>query len=903
MLLVIPFPGQIASAGTVWKEGPEEFADGQRENLNLGPEGLNLSMPNEPVLYNWMNVSPPKSPSDRFGSAMDYDSRLGKGVMFGGAHDNWYTNDTWTYDLDTNIWTRKDPADAPEIRESHTMAYDSATGEFVMFGGFGRRKLTDTWTYNLSTNTWKNPNPATGPGERANSCIIYDSTHDKMILFGGFNAREVFGDTWTYNPSTNEWKNMTPSIAPSARWGHAMVYDRAHGVVVLFGGKNGDVYLNDTWTYNLSTNTWTEMNPLILPPARAQSTMVYNCAQEVGILFGGGCKNDQCDTCDLCDTWTYNLSTNSWTNITPSTSPPARGECAMFYDSPNNAVVVFGGFGDQNNWSDTWTLSFNSGTSSAHGSYISAPHDTGGSAYFGTTSWEADVPANATLRFQFRSADTEQNLTKKNFLGPAGTSASYYQISGQRLNPMNNGTRWFQYQAYFATDDINHNPLLRGVTVNYNLLHSIDLLSPSGGDNWTGLHNITWSSADKDNDTLAFDLYLENETAKFPLANDLRNETRKWSWNTDTIPNGTYWIRLTARDDNSSIPLSIDATSGKFRIQHPAPPPVNHLPHITLISPSDNSFRATNTAHLLWLGADPDNDPLTYTVNYSDRPFSQGAIKSQATTSEFLDLSNLFDNTTYYWTVDASDGRSNGTDIPTEIWSFTIRLPPANIPVRFTSTPSTIAWVGREYTYNLTSIDEDGDIPSYTLISTHSNVTLDSSTGKLRWTPSTSDIGNHTITVQVADSRGSTDNQTFTITVIDIPPIIPPKCAITYPANGTTVKGTMQVLGTASNGSLALSAIKIRMDNGAWTAVVGLENWTFTINTAKLARGNHRIEAKAFAANLSSETASIDLTVSNPEPSVSTGGNQWCLPAGIVAVMAGIAVLILLRKKIATTNR
>jgi hypothetical protein len=295
---------------------------------------------------------------------------------------------------------------------------------------------------------------------------------------------------------------------------------------------------------------------------------------------------------------------------------------------------------------------------------------------------------------------------------------------------------------------------------------------------------------------------------------------------------------------------------------------------------------------------------LTYTVQYSDHPFSQAPTTNITTTSSFLDLSNLADNSTYYWTVSASDGKANSTDVPTEIWSFTIRLPPANIPVRFTSIPDTTAWVGTEYTYNLTSIDEDGDIPIFSISSAPATMSLDSSTGKLRWTPTTSDIGNHTISVRVSDGRGSTDNQTFTITVKDvpIPPVVPPKCAITYPANGTTINGTIQIQGTASNGSFPLSIIKVRIDNGTWSTAVGLEKWTFSLNAANLAKGSHRIEAKAFAANLSSETASADFTVRKPEPAVSSGGNPWCLPAVMVAVVAGMAGLILLRKKKAARN-
>jgi hypothetical protein len=275
------------------------------------------------------------------------------------------------------------------------------------------------------------------------------------------------------------------------------------------------------------------------------------------------------------------------------------------------------------------------------------------------------------------------------------------------------------------------------------------------------------------------------------------------------------------------------------------------------------------------------------------------------TVSEYLDLTNLTDKTTYYWTVDATDRINNHTDVPAEIWSFTVNLPPVippiNHPPRITSTPPTILWVGIEYTYNLTSTDEDGDIPSYSITSGPPTMTLDSSTGRLRWTPKASDIGNHTISVHVTDGRGSFDNQTFTIEVLDIPvpPTIAPYCAITYPANGSRVNGTIQVRGTAVNGSRPLSAIKVRIDHGTWSVATGLENWTLTLNTVKLMRGSHRIEALAFAANLSSDTASVDFIVNNPEPPVSSGGNPWCLSATIIVIVgAGIAIVILLRKRV-----
>ena len=84
-------------------------------------------------------------------------------ILFGGEneHQRKLYDDTWAYHLETNTWTELDPDAPPSERGWHAMAYSTAAGQIVLFGGGpSRQQYTDeTWIYNPAANTWTNIPP------------------------------------------------------------------------------------------------------------------------------------------------------------------------------------------------------------------------------------------------------------------------------------------------------------------------------------------------------------------------------------------------------------------------------------------------------------------------------------------------------------------------------------------------------------------------------------------------------------------------------------------------------------------------------------------------------------------------------------------------------------------------
>lgn len=191
-----------------------------------------------------------------------------------------------------------------------------------------------------------------GPSSRAFHDMAYDRASNRIILFGGYHEGHT-AETWVYDVDNNTWHDMNPLNAPSGREAYGLAYDAKSALVILFGGYTTDEKDNDeTWAYDLNANTWTDMKPTTSPPARLAGRLAYDPRVDRVILFGGGNVNRGLYN----DTWAYALGANAWTRRTPATAPPARAYHTMAYDEESGRVVLFGGelYADGPGTNDTW---------------------------------------------------------------------------------------------------------------------------------------------------------------------------------------------------------------------------------------------------------------------------------------------------------------------------------------------------------------------------------------------------------------------------------------------------------------------------------------------------------------------------------------------------------------------
>ena len=349
--------------------------------------------------------------------AMVYYPLLDRLIMFGGFDGALDGNDTKRLDFASGNWENLGLARAPERRSGHAMVYVESQNRIMLYGGYsGIQKFTNVWMYDPAGSVWNTLTSISSPGGRKQHAMAYDPPSGKVVLFGGRGDSGVQGDTWIYDPSTSQWTNPAASPSPSPREGSSMVYDAKGGKLLMFGGKDaGGNYLGDLWEYNVTANTWTQITTAHAPPARWKAGCAYcNRGEAVVMAYGAGASQ-------FSDLWVY----------------PAYRDAGIFISSKwDTGMSLLGaGLKDALDYEKIW--------------------------------WNGTGPLGSLL-FQLRSASTEAGLDSAQWYGPTGPS-DFYDVPGTDVNPvhMGAGARWIQYQMYVNTSNPGETPVLEDITITY----------------------------------------------------------------------------------------------------------------------------------------------------------------------------------------------------------------------------------------------------------------------------------------------------------------------------------------------------------------------------------------------------------------------------------------------------
>lgn len=332
---------------------------------------------------------------------------------------------------------------------------------------------------------------------------------------------------------------------------------------------------------------------------------------------------------------------------------------------------------------------------------------------------------------------------------------------------------------------------------------------------------------DADGDTLAFAL----EKAPLGLSIDPLRGTLRWNPQVEQIGEQVVEVRV-------SDPAGASATQ-RFSVtvrSSQLAPQITSSPITT--ATVDRNYRYAVRA------TDPEGRGLRYTLVSSSGDMSidgSGLLRWQPTAAELGQVNVV---------VRVTDEQGASTD---QAFPITVSSTTTNRPPRITSTPILGATLQTLYQLQVTAEDPDGDALRFGFLEVPAGMTIDESSGLIRWTPDQAGIGR--VTVLVQDAGGGDAEQSFEVVVgsTNTAPVITSRPEASISA-GATYRYDVQARDTDAD------PLRIELQSGP--AGMQIDNFgRISWLTSTADAGTHRVRVMASDGRGGSATQEFDLTV------------------------------------------
>lgn len=362
-----------------------------------------------------------------------------------------HVSDIWIHDQANDDWypVVRDSLNGMLPREGTVACFDSSRDRFLLFGGLTGNNTVDNTCFNDVYELKKGTDgryrlkrletTGTRPAVRWLSHVVYDTVNDRMVIFGGHDSETdtYLNDTWELDFSSSEagaWNELSPTgTAPTAVRQAGYFYDSDNNRMYIINGEDSGSYTQQTLYLDLTSGSEAWNTVSNGPASRRSFFMRYDSSIGLAIGFGGY------DGSHYSDTWTYDPSTDTWTELSPSTSPTARRSHNIGIDRTNKKLYIAFGRADTaatfNTRDDTWVLDYSDANSGnwdwsqvATKTWVHASTDVTGLTASGTDyhwqGWASDGSGNDSAKTSFGgNAESEADFTVGTSSGTAYTQS------------------------------------------------------------------------------------------------------------------------------------------------------------------------------------------------------------------------------------------------------------------------------------------------------------------------------------------------------------------------------------------------------------------------------------------------------------------------------------------------
>jgi hypothetical protein len=292
------------------------------------------------------------SPGGREDGSIAFDSLTGDVLLFGGgrlganATDLLFPRDTWKWNA--TGWHRLRTADAPPVSSSSTFAFDKATGSAVLFDAAG--DLGSTWLWDGYD--WRRLAPSRQPRAGVFASAAFDADLDAVVLAtvccqDSRPGRKSRVQTWAW--VGGNWTLLTTPNPPLLDRAPLTAYDDHNRQLLLLTAGTGpvrndiDEVTGSSTLWRLDSQGWHAAAAAGLSPPfdPIRDRFAFDPASHEAVLFQGG---------DL-PTWTWDG--HRWKVHSGSGGPLYSG--GLVTDATSGRTLLFGGSVPSQDTEQVWS--------------------------------------------------------------------------------------------------------------------------------------------------------------------------------------------------------------------------------------------------------------------------------------------------------------------------------------------------------------------------------------------------------------------------------------------------------------------------------------------------------------------------------------------------------------------
>ena len=208
-----------------------------------------------------------------------------------------------------------------------TSQTDCGTCGHACFGACAEGKCVDPWEPTSLVDA---------PEARTHHVAVWDTAHSLMIVWGGRAASGPVATGGVYDLAKNTWTKTSMANAPTARIDATAIWDDAEKAMIVWGGTTNGAPLGTGALYDPVKNTWKTMTNVGAPSARSHHTAVWTGTD---MIVWGGFDG----TVGLGDGAKYTPAAGTWAAVEPAAAPTPRYDHTAVWTG--DQMLIWGGEG------------------------------------------------------------------------------------------------------------------------------------------------------------------------------------------------------------------------------------------------------------------------------------------------------------------------------------------------------------------------------------------------------------------------------------------------------------------------------------------------------------------------------------------------------------------------------